>query len=284
MPNEGGGEVEIHKMLDGRLPAGHYTDDTEMMIGVAESLIDKRGFDGRHMAFRFVKNYNSFRGYGFGATQVLKSIGSGMPWDEASKKLFEGLGSYGNGAAMRIAPVGIVYYDNIQELRSTAEKVSRITHSHELGVEGAILQAYAVALAASSTTSTKLEANSFLKKLDKFVGNNVFKEKLQRLRQLLTYKPSRAKVVVELGNGIEAFNSVPTAIYSFLSHSSSFKESVVYAVGLGGDADTIGAMAGAISGAYHGVESIPEGWKNGLENISYLEKLAEKLWLLNVEG
>ena len=83
---------------------------------------------------------------------------------------------------------------------------------------------------------------------------------------------------IELGNGIEAFNSVPTAIYSFLAHPDSFVQAILHAIGLGGDTDTIAAMVGAISGAYLGFESIPSSWRNKLENRLYIEELAQELW------
>ena len=268
---------EIREMLDGWLPAGHYTDDTEMMIGVAESLIENKGFNGDHLAKTFIKNFNIHRGYGLGPIRVLRWISQGEAWDKASTKLF-GSGSYGNGAAMRIAPIGIFYHDNPEELRSIAYKSSQITHAHELGKEGAALQAYSIALAVS-TTPTQLETQSFLKKLSDFTRKNtVYTQKIKIIEKLLVEKPDRIKVINELGNGIEAFNSVPTAIYCFLSHPDSFEAAVIYAISLGGDTDTIGAMTGAISGAYHGVNSIPERWRQKLEKANYIEELAEKLW------
>jgi len=94
----------------------------------------------------------------------------------------------------------------------------------------------------------------------------------------LLNEPDRAKVVAELGNGIEAFNSVPTAIHSFLSQPQSFARAVLHAISLGGDTDTIGAMTGAISGAYLGFDLIPSGWRDRLENRLYIEELAERLW------
>ena len=95
--------------------------------------------------------------------------------------------------------------------------------------------------------------------------------------EALLNRPDRDKVITELGNGIEAFNSVPTAIYSFLSQPHSFAQAILYAISLGGDTDTIGAMTGAISGAYLGFESIPSRWKDKLENRPYIEELANKL-------
>ncbi len=259
--------------------SGRWTDDTHMMIGVAESLIENEGFDGSHMAQTFIHNYERepWRGYAYGPPRVFKWIKSGVAWNEASKRLFGGAGSYGNGAAMRVAPVGILYHDDPKPLRSVACSQSQITHAHELGKEGAALQAYAVAMALNAHPSSKLETSTFLGELKDFTRSEALRRKLEAAEKLLSEK-DRLRVVRELGNGIEAQNSVPTAIYSFLRNPKSFEESLLYAISLGGDTDTIGAMTGAISGAYHGVEAISERWKARLERRAYIEELAEKLW------
>ncbi len=130
-------------------PAGTNTDDTQMMIGVAESLIACGGFDGADMARRFVENYEPHRGYGAGAHQVLQALRDGCPWDRAATIVLP-QGSFGNGAAMRVAPVGLLYHQNSVELRRVAELSASITHAHPLGKEGRALQANAAALAARS--------------------------------------------------------------------------------------------------------------------------------------
>lgn len=260
---------------------GRWTDDPHMMIGVAESLIDNKGFNGSHMAQTFIRNYERepWRGYARGPPRVFKWIRSGVAWNKAAKRLFGGAGSYGNGAAMRVAPVGLFYHDDPERLRSIARSQSQITHAHELGVEGAVLQAYAVALVTGMNSYAKLEPSVFLKELIDFTLSKIYKQKLEKAEKLLD-KTNRLQVIRELGNSVEALNSVPTAIYSFLGNFDSFEEAVLYAISLGGDTDTIGAMTGAISGAYHGIEAIPEGWKNKLEKREYIEKLAEKLWYI----
>ena len=259
--------------------SGQWTDDTHMMIGVAESLIENEGFDGRHMAENFIKNYENepWRGYGPGPLRVFRWIKSGVPWNEAAKRLYGGAGSYGNGAAMRVAPVGVFYHDDPEQLRAVAYGQSRITHTHELGMEGAALQAYAVALATNAGSSSRLDPFGFLSRLKDFTHNEVYRQKLEKAEELLS-ETNRRRVARELGNGVTAHNSVPTAINSFLRNYQSFKESVLYAISLGGDTDTIGAMTGAISGAYHGPEAIPGRWKSKLERRDHIETLAEKLW------
>lgn len=256
-----------------------YTDDTHMAIGVAESLLEKKGLDGEHMVRTFIRNFDvePWRGYGPGPPRVFARIKAGEPWDKAAGRTYGG-GSFGNGAAMRVAPVGLLYHDDRERLRQAAYGSSQITHAHELGKEGAALQAYAVALACRAQPPA-LDGQRFLDELDEFMGHRVYKEKLRKIRALLG-EPDRLKVVMTLGNGIEAFNSVPAAIYSFLRYPSSFEEAVVYAISLGGDTDTIGAMCGAISGAYLGVKGIPERWRSKVENRTYLEELAERLWRL----
>lgn len=261
---------------------GRWTDDTHMMIGVAESLIAKKGFDGNHMAWAFIKNYEMepWRGYASGPPQVFKWIKAGIPWNEASKRLFGGVGSYGNGAAMRVAPVGLLYHDDLEKLRSVAYAQSLITHAHELGIEGAVLQAFAIALATKEDPSKGLNVYTFLERLLGLTNSTVYREKLETALSLLKEKPNKHKIVERLGNTVEAYNSVPTAIYCFLCNHQSFEKAVAYAVSLGGDRDTIAAMTGAISGAYHGVKAIPEHWLNKLEKKAYIEKLAEDLWKL----
>ena len=261
--------------------SGRWTDDTHMMIGVAESLIANRGFDGSHMTQIFIKNYEQepWRGYASGPPQIFRWIKSGVAWNEAAKRLFGGAGSYGNGAAMRVAPVGVFYNDDLEQLRSVAYSQSRITHVHELGMEGAAIQACAVALAVTSDPSSELDSHAFLGKLKDFTHNEVYKRKLERVWELLGVTNKR-RVARELGNGVEAYNSVPTAIYCFLRNQGSFEDSVLYAISLGGDTDTIGAMTGAISGAYHGDQAISERWKSRLERGDYIEELAEKLLLI----
>ncbi|MDP6043173.1 MAG: ADP-ribosylglycohydrolase family protein [Dehalococcoidales bacterium] len=119
----------------------------------------------------------------------------------------------------------------------------------------------------------------FLARLADFTPEAVYREKLGLIEGLME-EPDRGKVVLKLGNGIEVFNSVPTAICSFLSRLQSFARAVVQAISLGGDTDTVAAMTGAISGAYLSVTAIPVNWRDQLENRRYIEELGERLFTL----
>ena len=176
--------------------------------------------------------------------------------------------------------------------------MSEITHAHELAKEGAALLAFAVALACRYgcnryTVSAEEEEEAgetkreMLRSLHAFARHRIYKEKLARIEALLHAKDeeeARMRAVSELGNGEAAFNSVPTAIFSFL-RSHDFRESIVFAISLGGDTDTIAAMTGAVSGAFYGERSIPREWLESLESgvVAYLTKLAEDLYELSKE-
>ena len=86
------------------------------------------------------------------------------------------------------------------------------------------------------------------------------------MKRLLREEPPICEVADLLGTGIEAEFSVPAATYAFLAHPDSFAQSLLFAVKMGGDTDTIGAMCGAISGAFHGHDAIPPKWLDALEN------------------
>jgi poly(ADP-ribose) glycohydrolase ARH3 len=281
MPFEGLTTQEINatctipiEMQNGRLPKGSYTDDTELAIGIAESLIANKGLvDKNHILQRFIENFDRKRGYGFGTINVIQN--------KANAKTLFRTGSYGNGAAMRIAPLSLVYYDTPTNLYEAVVKCSEITHAHVLGIEGAQIQAHAIAIAIRSIPSThSLDTAEFVKELLGIVGQDVYKQKLHKILNLLNEKGDHQLIIDELGNGVEAFNSVPSAVYSFLANLNSFEDAITYAVQLGKDTDTIAAMTGAIAGAYLGVEAIRESWIDCLENKDYIKNLAERIFHL----
>lgn len=257
-----------------------YTDDTAMTIGVTESLVEAKGFHYFHMAERLMRNYERepWRRYGTSPPRIFRMMKSGrLGFGMLDREIFPE-GSYGNGAAMRISPVGLLYHDDPAALRDISYQTAGITHSHELALEGAALQACAVALAVRSDPQN-FSTTEFLGALRMFSKHSAYQERLKTVGRLLGTEAKREEVVRELGNGAEAVNSVPTAIYCFLANRE-LEGALIYAVSLGGDADTIGAMTGAIAGAGHGIDAVPARWKVPVENREHLEDLGRKLWEL----
>jgi poly(ADP-ribose) glycohydrolase ARH3 len=258
--------------------APRYTDDTAMTIAVAESLVEQKDFHYWHMAERFLRNYElePWRRYGHTISRVFRLMRNGqLGFGMIDRHLYPE-GSFGNGAAMRVAPIGLLYHDDPKLLRDVAYNCAGITHSHELGLEGAALQACAVALAVLADPQD-VKRTEFLGTLRMFAKPGPYQEKLKTVIHLLEQGAGKEDVVAQLGTGGSALESVPTAIYAFLANPS-FKSAVIYAVSLGGDADTIGAMTGAIAGACYGIEGIPSQWRETVENRISIEKLAKQMW------
>lgn len=265
-----------------------YTDDTHMALGVAASLVERRGFDGPHMAELLASNFEAqpWRGYGATPPQVFALMKQGVPWDQASGTAFSGRGSFGNGAAMRVAPAALLAFPDLEQTQMLARGTAIITHAHELGIQGAVLQACAVALALPTEPGASIDLQSFLEQLSGGVSQEEYHRKLAEVGLLLAEdpEPGPATVARRLGHGIAVHESVPAAIYAFLRYRGSFSQTVKYAIGLGGDTDTIACMAGAISGAYLGIGAVPQGWRDGVEAGAELVGLADALLSLALEG
>ena len=143
-PYEGGLlERAIWAVIGNRNGKRRWTDDTQMSIDVAESLVKRRGVDPDDLARRFARSYRWSRGYGPGAATVLKRIRRGRPWQSAVRSVFPN-GSFGNGGAMRAAPIGAYFSGRTDRIIAEARASAAVTHAHEEGQAGAA----AVALAA----------------------------------------------------------------------------------------------------------------------------------------
>ncbi len=256
-----------------------YTDDTLMTIGLAESLLERNGFDGVHMAARFAADYRAepWRGYGPGPPRVFRLVDAGAPWKTAAQTLFGGAGSFGNGGAMRVAPAALLAFADPVGVTALAADTARITHAHRYGIEGAELQAAAVAALLRSPGEQALDGAALLAEVRGTARSDVYRAAYDAVAALLPAAP-RQQVVATLGNGIEAFRSVPTALYAFLRHTAAFEEAIEYAVSLGGDTDTIAAMTGALAGARLGEDAIPAEWRERVEGGERLRALADELY------
>lgn len=260
MPFERAAPADVPKtleMVEARLGRGTYTDDTQMMIALAESLIECGRIDPDHLSHAFIAAYDPRRGYGSGTTQVLQLIRGGADPQGAARSLFGGQGSQGNGAAMRIAPVAVRYPADRDELVAAARAAAHATHAHAVAVDAAVTQAVAIAAAASGEDPLEAARQAS--------ATPELERRLADADELRDSGADPSEVASALGNGSRALDSVVTAIYAAAVHRSP-EAAVSFAVRCGGDADTIGAMAGAIAGAGAGASAIPKRWLDALEN------------------
>ncbi len=179
---------------------------------------------------------------------------------------------------MRVAPVALLVFRDLDRVAELARQTALITHAHALGIEGAVLQACAIAVLLHQPPHT-FERTSFLQTLQAYAQAPCYRDKLERLQTLLP-AGDRQAVVEQLGHGIAAYEAVPTALYAFLRHPQAFVEAVTYAISLGGDTDTIASMTGALAGAYLGAAAIPSRWRARVEGGARLQGLADALLYL----
>ncbi|KAK7604998.1 hypothetical protein V9T40_006184 [Parthenolecanium corni] len=288
-----------------KTPQYRYTDDTAMTKCVAESLIAHNAFNAYDMAERFVKEYyvDPNRGYGANVTDVFGKLNIQNlenVWKPAEEQ-FGGSGSYGNGGAMRVAPVPLFAHKNYDLMLDIAEKSTRLTHTHPLGVNGALLQTLAIYLCLKRNPETPLDIAEYTKELidkisiiesqsNRVVSDQVsYRGQLLKLQTLLELGDNVVpyQIAEELGTDVSAVFSVPTAIYCFLraqnpvpdiNTSSPFRRTIQLAISLGGDTDTIASMSGAIAGAYYGIDSISQNLQNLAEGREIIDSLAMKLY------
>ncbi len=249
-----------------------YTDDTEMMIGVAQTLADCGRTVEEPLCQAFAANYHPERGYGQGARRVLEAMAAGGDWRAIAANHFPG-GSFGNGAAMRVAPVGLLFCHDLDRVLEEARLSALPTHVHPLGIEGAQLLAVAVALA---LRPGPLDRRAFFRELRRRARSEEFRWALSAAARL-----RRGDSVHFLGSSLEAHRSVVTAIACFALTPDHYQDAVARVIGLGDDTDTLAAMTGALCGARLGLAGIPARLVAGLEDgplgRSHVEDLAARL-------
>jgi poly(ADP-ribose) glycohydrolase ARH3 len=262
-----------------RLDALIYTGDTAMAIGLAQSLVRAGGLDEQHLGDTLRANYRSepWRGYASGPPTIFAEVErQSIPYAKAAQSLFGGQSSFGNGAAMRIAPVGLLFNDSL-ELYEKARASACVTHTHSVGVEGAAVQARAVAHAVTLEPYAPFPVALFCRDLLGFARTPEMQSKIELLDELVSREAPASLAAEQLGKGIAVHEWLPFALFAFCRHLDDLEACLFCSVLHGGDRDTLGAMACAISGAYLGVEAIPREWVAQLENRSLIDSLSSEL-------
>jgi poly(ADP-ribose) glycohydrolase ARH3 len=256
-----------------------YTADTVMAVAMAETLIEYGGIETRRLGDSFLKHFANkpWQRQGAEPPEIYRIVEQeGIDYIYAARRLFEGEGSYGNGAAMRITPLGLFYYQS-DDIYAQAQLSAQVTHTHPVGIDGAAVFAKALARTVTLKPQRPFSPQAFVDMLKDFARTDEMRNKLALIPGLLDQQMAPELAVEKLGNGVSASESVPMALFCFLRFPHSYLESVLCAITHGGKRDTMGIMAGALSGAYLGVDAISAEWRDKLEDIRHLEALAREL-------
>jgi len=294
------------------LGRGIITDDTQMAILLAESIIQNEHFDPSHFAYMlgdWQKRIDEGKESGRGAGQTISLAGrrlyKGTYWKRSGEF------SAGNAAAVRVAPLALFHCRRPEDviLRDAADSAIP-THIDPLAVAGTQVHACALCRVlaedyekfspvefARKVAASARELNSqvadviddVVARLDGRHGEEITFLVPGGPREITHFDRSRfleedIKEVVRMGTGKFILQSLPAAMFCFLAHPYDFESAVLCAVNAGGDTDTIAAMTGALSGAFNGAMSIPIRWLDELEKKDYLIDLANMLYDLVTEG
>ena len=315
-PREGGVAERLAWRVLGRTPDGRmrWTDDTQMTLALSESLIAQQGLVLDDAALRMARAHQWRRGYGPGAAKVLARIRRGEPWPSASRSVYPE-GSYGNGGAMRVAPLALWFAPDAAAVWQAARDTAAITHAHEaaqwgagaiaLAVRTALLGGSALSPAAFwhrwqlSLAAQKNQAGGQAyhhelhwanERLNGAVGaapdgpkfrsagQSVAQPDGQTQRPSAQLLPNPPDVQQHLGCDVAAQRSVITAVYLAARFMQQpFEALLQFGLQLHGDVDTVLAMAGAIWGAARGHSALPLARLGQLEAAERIEATARQL-------
>lgn len=249
------------------LGAGEWTDDTAMMLCIARSIVEKGRFDPEDIALKFLGWFRA-GALGIGRTTwvALEALRGGAPWQDAGRIAHQRLGglSAGNGSIMRCAPIALLDAKNHERLIKESIDSSLITHWDPRACWGAVALNLAI---------TQLLYRDKATLIDKVVT----KIKQPDVRGALE-KVEKMRMADLVPSGF-VLDTLQAALWCFLN-TSSFEDALVSAVNLGGDTDTIGAVCGALSGAWYGLEKIPSRWQQPLVGRLEVIELATKIYEL----
>jgi len=243
----------VSKFLPARgLAAGQYTDDTKMMLCIAESILERGRVDPEDVAERFVEWFDSgdLRGIGGSCLEGILNLKRGIPWRESGRR---GKWAAGNGTAMRIAAMGLVDCYDMERLREHCSATSIITHNNPEAVAGATAVAYAIA----RLVKGEVETSTLLLETAAFLGPSGVARNLGQAQDLLSANIPIEEALAVLGTSGYVVESVASALYCFSKTPGDFVTTVSSAVMGGDDTDTTAAIAGAISGGQWRLEHAP---------------------------
>lgn len=239
----------VYDMQPGRIPAGQFTDDTEMALALAESLLAHRPLDPEDLARRFVAWYRTGPpDIGIHTRTVLRQVQAGGGWREAARiAQRQNPGSAGNGSLMRCWPVALAWWEDPQQLVADSRLQSEVTHPHPECLEAcAWVNMLIYHLLHGRLPGDALAAALYDLPLSENLGRVV--DDAPRLPRSL------------LANSGWVRHTLQSAIWGLMT-TDSFEHAVVQVVNLGNDADTAGAVVGALAGAAYGFSAIPARWK-----------------------
>lgn len=261
-----------------KLPAGHYTDDTEMALCLAESLLEQKNHVAADVAKRYLAWANATP-HGMGSTTraAMDALRAGKSHEESGVMFADAeWAQVGSGTAMRVAPLGMRYQWGTSRLTIACMQDALTTHKCMTAIAASLAVAHTVAIFAEHGEALSMAdvMEQHLALLNK--TTHVYKA-LSRVEALKQAGDDEAAANA-LGRGGNAVEVVGSAFYFAWKYQWDFTNAVRAAIRAGGDADTRGAVVGAICGAHLGLQGIPQQYRDGVLNSRRLTEIDDALF------
>jgi ADP-ribosylglycohydrolase len=261
------------------LDAGQYSDETQIMLILAESLVDKGCFSIDNIIKKLVDWYHSQKKrseWRFPGNTLIKScrkLAAGAQWNQSGHL------SAGVNASCRTIPYALAYFKSHPLLKDAIEKSCRLTHTDTRAIGTAMALATVIAMGLEGEEfSPDQIMNRIIEKSHTYAPE--MGKRMQMVKESLNLEPAAA--IELLGNSGFCLEAFSTSLYWFLRPEKKFEDTIIGAANSGGDADAIAAMTGAMYGAWHGLGSIPERWITPLENAQKIKQLGCDMYRIAV--
>lgn len=249
-----------------RLPAApwSWSDDTEMACSVWHVLDVHGRVAPDALADSFFRHYDPDRGYGNGTDVLMRDVRRGGNLRELAALSFNGTGSWGNGAAMRVAPLGVWFAADPNRAAAEATENARVTHTHPQGVAGAVATAVAAAFVADWDV---VRPNDLLTEVLRYTPPGQVYDGIVTAAAMLGAPVADVAAAVGTGRHVSAPDTVPLALWVAATHHGDFEEAVWTAAEVAEDVDTVCAIVGGIVAGRTGEQGIPIPWRQATEGL-----------------
>ncbi|MEV7441856.1 ADP-ribosylglycohydrolase family protein [Streptomyces sp. NPDC091204] len=252
-------------------PVWRWSDDTALALVLVRELVEGGGtVDQDRLALRLAEAYadDTHRGYGASMHDVLRRMGAGEPWREVVAGQFGGQGSWGNGAAMRVAPLGAWHAGDLDAVAEQAARQSAVSHHHPEAVAGAVAVALAAALATRSRGGPAPARADFLRAVAARLPDSDVRSGV-RIAARMPARTSLRHAAEGLGSGyrMSGPDTVPYALWCAAGFLDDLHEGLWFTVAGRGDIDTTCAIAGGVIAARSGVTPLPPAWHAAREPL-----------------
>lgn len=250
-------------------PPWPWTDDTALAAALLDHVEAHGGVEQDTLAEQFAAVFGADprRGYGPGMFEVFPRIAAGEDWRVVTAEQFGGQGSWGNGTAMRVAPLGVVFAGDLDRAAEEAARQAVVTHAHPEAVAGAVAVAVAAGVATALEEAGPAQASALLGEVVDRVDDSAVRRGLEHVASLPADTPV-ADVVAAVGNGVEVScqDTVPFTVWMAAHHLDDYEEALWLTATAGGDRDTTCAIVGGIIAARTGAAGIPALWRQRCED------------------